>query len=227
MADHAYRVLHMVISRALKIGFRMTIVGLEHIPKDQPVILAANHQAMLDSIAILAMLPADNKAKFMAKKEYFDRSSLRGRLVAWFVGQSAIPVDRSDSQAGKAAIDSLVRAVRAGESVAVHPEGTRVPEQCVYRGKTGVIDVAWQTGAPVVPIGIRGTRQANPPYRRLPRLGREITLVIGKPLTFQSADSRSRLLGGKTALKRKQLRQLMETIAQLADMPYVHKSPPK
>jgi 1-acyl-sn-glycerol-3-phosphate acyltransferase len=200
--------------------FRIKVEGKENIPAG-PVVFAINHQAVIDSICVVAVLPAERGAKFMAKKEYFEGKGPFKRFRTWFIGQSAVPVDRSDRQAGLNAIKSLTETLQAGTSVALHPEGTRAPDRCVYRGKTGFVDIAWQSNRPVVPVGITGSCAANPPGTKLPRVGKRVVIKFGKPmlLTPSSPDD--------ITTNRQQAEVVMRTIARLADMPYVDTGVPR
>jgi hypothetical protein len=83
-----------------------------------------------------------------------------GELVAAFVRRFGLDVVRgSSSRGGAAALRALARAVRAGEDVAVVPDGPRGP---ACRLQAGIIALAAATGAPIVPLGV-----AARPARRL------------------------------------------------------------
>lgn len=172
------------------------------------------HQAILDSVFVLAVLDVHQRAKFIAKAEYFRTDTLFHRLQRWFVGVSAIPVDRLDRESGRQAINALVQAIERRESVAVHAEGTRAPDRRVYKGKLGALRVAHATGAPIIPVGLRGTRDVNPPERKLPRLGK-VEVHFGEPMYF--TEPRHRVQHANEH----QMRQVMERVADLSDMPYL------
>jgi lysophospholipid acyltransferase (LPLAT)-like uncharacterized protein len=83
-----------------------------------------------------------------------------GELVARFVGRFGLPVVRgSSSRGGTLALRALAAAVRAGEDVAVVPDGPRGPRE---RLQAGVVLLAAATGAPIVPLAF-----AARPARRL------------------------------------------------------------
>lgn len=63
------------------------------------------------------------------------------------------------------------------------PEGTRTRTGATARFKRGVGMLVAGTHVPVVPCRLRGTFEAWPPHRRLPRPGK-ITLTVGPPLHF-------------------------------------------
>ena len=61
----------------------------------------------------------------------------------------------STSRGGRQALTGLVRALRAGRSVAITPDGPRGPRQ---RLQTGVLTVAQLSGRPIVPVACGATR---------------------------------------------------------------------
>jgi hypothetical protein len=83
-----------------------------------------------------------------------------GELVARFVRRFGLDVVRgSSSRGGAAALRELARALRAGDDVAVVPDGPRGPS---CRAQAGIVSLAATTGAPIVPLGV-----AARPARRL------------------------------------------------------------
>jgi lysophospholipid acyltransferase (LPLAT)-like uncharacterized protein len=83
-----------------------------------------------------------------------------GEMVAAFVRRFGVDVVRgSSSRGGAAALRALAHAVRAGQDVAVVPDGPRGPS---CRAQPGIVSLAATTGAPIVPVGV-----AARPARRL------------------------------------------------------------
>lgn len=148
---------HALIGPALYLRGRPKVLGRNNIPRRGPVVLAANHLAVLDSFYLT--LAARRQVTFLAKREYFDRGGVTGRLQRWFfsaVGQ--IPVDRRGGARASSALEAAVRIVERGGVWGIHPEGTRSPDGRLYRGRTGAVRVAMDTGVPLVPVAISGTR---------------------------------------------------------------------
>ena len=192
----AYRLCrHVVIGPALYLLGRPKIVGRRNLPRCGPVIVAANHLAVLDSFYLT--LAARRQVTFLAKGDYFDRGGLTGRLLRWFftaVGQ--IPVDRRGGSAASPALEAASRIVERGGVWGIHPEGTRSPDGRLYRGRTGAVRVAMDTGAPLVPVAITGTK----PDRSVPWWGRRVVVEILEPLDL--APHRRRNLGTGLATTR-------------------------
>jgi lysophospholipid acyltransferase (LPLAT)-like uncharacterized protein len=83
-----------------------------------------------------------------------------GQMIAEFAQRFGLDVTRgSSSRGGLDALRELTRAVRAGEDVAMVPDGPRGPAR---RLQAGIVALAAVTGAPIVPVGI-----AARPARRL------------------------------------------------------------
>lgn len=175
-----YRVFkYVLIGPLLRLISRPVVTGLHHIPATGPVIIAANHLAMVDSF--LLCLVIDRPLTFIAKNEYFTRPGVLGRWQHWFfsaVGQ--VPVDRGGGDAATAALIAATAILDAGEIWAIHPEGTRSPDGHLHRGRTGVARVALATGAPVIPIGLSHTAHLRP-HRR-------VRIMVGPLLDLHGHD---------------------------------------
>ena len=77
--------------------------------------------------------------------------------------------------------DEVSAALRAGESMFVFPEGTFVRAPGLLPFRLGAFRAAAETGRPVVPMALAGTRHIFPADTPLLRPGR-ITLTIEPPL---------------------------------------------
>lgn len=178
----AYRLCrHVVIGPALFVAGRPRIRGRHHIPRRGPVIVAANHLAVLDSFYLT--LAARRPVIFLAKREYFDRPGFVGRIQRQFFSMlGQVPVDRHGGAAASPALEAAISIVEGGGAWGIHPEGTRSPDGRLYRGRTGAVRVAMATGAPLVPVAITGTR-SDPalPWRR-----RRVVIEILEPLDLAS-----------------------------------------
>jgi len=122
------------------------------------------------------------KVVFLAKSDYFTGTGVRGALSrAWFEGLGMLPVDRDDSRAALASLDTALEVLGRGEAFGIYPEGTRSRDGRLYRGRTGVAHLALTAGVPVVPVGLTGTEQLQPVGARLPRLVK-VTVAFGPPI---------------------------------------------
>ncbi|WP_432967540.1 lysophospholipid acyltransferase family protein [Dactylosporangium sp. CA-233914] len=173
-----YRLVRATVGRALRLGWRPRVEGLEHIPAGGAV-LAGNHLSVADELFLGAVVP--RHIAFWAKAEYFRRRRLAGVLVR---GLGAIPVERGGGRAVLTALDAGVPVLRDGGLVAVFPEGTRSPDGRAYRGRTGAVRLARLGGVPVVPFGVTGTDLVQPIDARLPRRvpGVRVAFRFGAPM---------------------------------------------
>jgi len=175
-----YSVLHAVVPPVAKMLWRPTVTGLENVPATGPVILASNHLSFADSLVIPIVAP--RKVVFLAKSDYFRGGGIKGTLQkAWFEGMGLIPVDRDDSKAAIASLDTALAVLGRGEAFGIYPEGTRSRDGRLYRGRTGVAHLALTAGVPVVPVGLTGTEKLQPVGSRLPKVV-PITVRFGAPI---------------------------------------------
>jgi 1-acyl-sn-glycerol-3-phosphate acyltransferase len=175
-----YTVLHSVVPPVARLIWRPTVQGLENVPKTGGVILASNHLSFADSLVIPIVVP--RRVAFLAKSDYFTGSGLKGALSkAWFEGMGMLPVDRDDSKAALASLDTALEVLGRGEAFGIYPEGTRSRDGRLYRGRTGVAHLALTAGVPVVPVGLVGTDKLQPVGSRLPRVV-PLTVAFGAPI---------------------------------------------
>ncbi|MBL1079546.1 1-acyl-sn-glycerol-3-phosphate acyltransferase [Nocardia sp. 2] len=201
---------HILVGPVLRLLGRPKVEGLHHVPKDGPVIIAANHLAVVDSLYLCLVL--DRPVTFLAKQEYFTGGGLRGRINRWVMKAThQVPVDRTGGSAGSDSLTAASRILEGGGIWGIHPEGTRSPDGRIYRGRTGVIRVAMQTGAPVVPVVLSGTDKVNPRHRRFLRPAK-VRVSFGRPRYFLPADQQG---------VRRATDDLMADIVRRSGRPYV------
>ncbi len=175
-----YPVVDAVLPPLFKAIWRPAVEGLDHIPAEGPLILASNHLSFADSVVIPVVVP--RKVVFMAKSDYFTGPGLKGRAIkAWFEMLDMIPVDRDDNQSALAALDIAMEVLERGEAFGVYPEGTRSRDGRLYRGRTGVAQLALVSGAPIVPVGLIGTERLQPVGTTVPRIIK-VQVRFGAPI---------------------------------------------
>ena len=178
------------ISFLARLIFRPRVLGTENVPRTGPVVIAANHLSFVDSVVIALVAP--RRVVFLAKAEYFTGKGLRGRLVRrLFRALGAVPVERGTYHSARSSLEVSRRIINDGNAFAIYPEGTRSLDGKLYRGRAGVAWLALSTGAPVVPVGLRGTERLQPVGARLPRPHR-VTVHFGQPLEFPGRENTAR-----------------------------------
>ncbi len=194
---------------------RPRAVGLEHIPATGPAVIASNHLSFIDSMYLPLMI--DRPVVFPAKAEYFTARGPLGRLwAAYLRSTNQLQIDREGARSAQATLEAAVDLLRAGELFGFYPEGTRSPDGRLYRGRSGIGYLALNSGAPVIPVAMMGTRKMLPPGAPLPRPTR-IEIRIGEPLKFDH------LAGEPPAKARRTVAdEVMRAIRQLSGQEYVH-----
>ncbi len=206
-----YRALELTLAPALRGIYRPTVTGLDLVPRTGPVILAGNHVSFADEF--FTPLAARRQVFYFAKAEYFTTPGPRGRaMAAFFRSMGQVPVQRSDPRSAAAVLDIGVEVLSGGRALGIFPEGPRSPDGRLYRFRTGVARLALRSGAPVVPVGIAGTREVQPPgsarWHRAP-----VRVSFGAPMAFghRAAEERSsRVLREVTEIVRAAVQQLSE-----------------
>jgi 1-acyl-sn-glycerol-3-phosphate acyltransferase len=93
-----------------------------------------------------------------------------------------IPIDRTGGDAAERALNTAARVLESGEFFGIYPEGTRARDGKLHRGRTGAARLALRTGAPIIPVGIKGTRDIQPPDAKLPRPFKRAEVRFGRPI---------------------------------------------
>ncbi|GHJ14312.1 MULTISPECIES: lysophospholipid acyltransferase family protein [unclassified Micromonospora] len=215
-----YTIGKLTVAPTLRLAFRPHVEGLEHIPATGGAIFAGNHLSVADELLLGTVVP--RHLAFWAKSEYFNGTGVKGGFSKFVLtGLGAIPVERAGGRAALSAFDAAIPVLKAGDLVAVYPEGTRSPDGRLYRGRTGAARLAVAAGVPIIPVGVTGTDKAQPIGTRVPRPGRaKITIKFGKPLDFTGRpDDRTSL--------RTMTDELMTEIQKLTGQEYVPRYAPK
>ncbi|MFZ9628321.1 MAG: lysophospholipid acyltransferase family protein [Ilumatobacteraceae bacterium] len=162
-----------------------TLEGFDRLPAEGPAILAPNHVSFLDSAFLMLHVPRN--ISFVGKAEYMD--SWKTRVLFPMMGM--IPIDRSGGEKSQAALDTAEAVLRRGELFGIFPEGTRSRDGVLHKGRTGAARLALTVGCPIFPVGVIGTREIQPPDAPVPRLFRECTIRIGRPINVQRSRDRA------------------------------------
>jgi 1-acyl-sn-glycerol-3-phosphate acyltransferase len=182
--------------------------ALDELPRDGPLILAANHASNLDAPVIGAWLipKLGRRIHWLGKKELFDWP-----VVGWVAANGGVhPVDR-----GSADVEAFRLARRnldEGQVLFVFPEGTRSPDGSLQEAHDGLASLALRTGAPIVPIAIAGSSKVWPRGQKLPHPGGRVTVRVGRP--FRLADVLPSDVERRTA-KTLATKAIMDRIAEM------------
>ncbi|MEM4240399.1 MAG: lysophospholipid acyltransferase family protein [Candidatus Woesearchaeota archaeon] len=181
--------------------------GFENIPESGPAILVANHSSYIDAPLICAL--TDWHCKRWPRGIIYKGIYEKNRFIRYFAGTvyRAIPTNGS---VGKA-IEALAR----GDIIMLFPEGGRSldgkMQKCTHQGLGAM---ASATGAPAIPVGIRGTYGWWPAHRRMPSLlsFKKISIKVGKPVKYSGKATKKDRLSFQ--------RKVMRAVAKLARTKY-------
>lgn len=175
-AGRIQRIAKVVMTPPFRFAWRVHTEGLDHVPATGGALIAPNHTSVLDSFFVPLVLK--RRITYVGKAEYLDDWKTR----YLFPALGMIPIDRSGGSASAAALDAAAAVLERGELFGIYPEGTRSRTGDLYKGHTGVARLALRTGCPIVPVGIIGAREVQPPEARFPRLFREVLIRFGEPI---------------------------------------------
>src|SRR3954470_7377980 len=164
------------------LDIQLSASGAEHVPP-RAVVYMSNHQSHLDIPMLYATLPSPT-IRMLAKAELF-------RIPLWGRGLRAadfIEVDRSNHGRAVQSIEQAARLLREGVSIYLAPEGTRSIDGRIGKLKKGGFHLALETGAPIVPVAIRGTIDILPRGGRVMRSGQRVRVRIGPPIEVAGRD---------------------------------------
>ncbi len=148
-----------IVTRAFKCvafisGVKLTLKGLENIPKDKAVLYVPNHRSIFDIIITYYCMPG--QTGYVAKKE-------TGKVPIfnwWMALMNCQFLDRKDLRKGLKVILRCCDLVKKGTSITIFPEGTRNKgTEDIQPFHDGSFKIAEKTGCPIVPIAINNTDQ--------------------------------------------------------------------
>ncbi len=189
----------------------LEIEGMEHIPKSGPALITPNHVAFIDSVFITTLMPRRTLA--VGKADYMD--SWKTKFL--FPATGMIPIDRSGGSASQAALDTAAASLERGDLFLIYPEGTRTRTGYLHKGRTGAARLALRTGAPIIPVGLRGTDRIQPVDTVKPVINVPCEVRIGKPIDV----SRYRDRQDDRRVLRQITDEVMFEVAELSGQTYV------
>jgi len=151
------------------------IVGADLVPRRGPLILVANHQSLLDPLALMAAMPRE--ITFLAAA-YLFRLPVVG-LVIRAVGAMPVRGEEGDLRSLRKSLALL----REGKAIGLFPEGGVSRPGELRPFMPGWAYLALKSGAPVVPVILYGSSKVLPAGAFIPRPGR-ICIKVLPPVAF-------------------------------------------
>lgn len=166
-------------------GCKKTIVGIENIPADTPVMYAANHRSFYDIILAYATVP--NQTAFVSKKEIKKMPC----VGLWMYFLNCLFMDRGNVKQNLNVILNAISLVKKGYSIYIAPEGTRNATDTLLDFKEGSMKIATKGKCPIVPVCFHGTEQIF--ENHLPWIHKgQIRIEFGKPVYPEELDKETR-----------------------------------
>jgi 1-acylglycerol-3-phosphate O-acyltransferases len=185
---------------------RVRVIDADKMPREGGLVVAANHESMLDMFMIGYRVP--RYIKWMAKEELF-----KNKLIAKFITAcGAYPVKRSarDVSAARTTFEMLEK----GEPVGIFPQGTRSKGNGrAHKAKHGVAKFAVEADVPVQPVAIWGKI----------RLFGRVYVRFGDPIRLPQSTEDTKYTKEEY---QKMSQEILDTIYMLMEVPEIenHKS---
>lgn len=180
MVQWAFRVILFIC------GTKLTVIGEENVPKDEPVLYIGNHRSYFDIIITYARCP---RLTGYVAKNTMEKVPL---LSAWMKRLHCLFINREDVKEALKTILTGIDNIKNGISMCIFPEGTRNrSEDLMLPFKEGSFKMAEKTGCAIVPMAI--TNSAEILENHFPRVKRtHVILEYGKPIYPNELDKETR-----------------------------------
>lgn len=198
------RIVQWAFRVVLKLaGTKITVIGEEHVPKDQAVLYIPNHLSYFDIVITYSRCPG--LTGYIAKD-----TMLRYPLLSnWMKHLYCLFLDREDMKAGLKMVLTGIDQIKKGISICIFPEGTRNPhpENGMLPFKEGSLKMAEKTGCPIIPIAISNTNQIFESH--MPFIKKcSVIVEYGEPILVKELEKEQRkFLGAYTQSK---IEEMME-----------------
>lgn len=166
-------------------GVRLTVIGEENVPKDEPVLYIGNHRSFFDVVVTYARCPG--LTGYIAK----DGVNKVPIFRIWMKRLHCIFLKRDDMKEGLKVILKAIEYVKSGISICIFPEGTRNKDKdnptSLLPFKEGSFKIASKTGCKIVPMALIGT--ADILENHFPWIhSTDIKLIYGEPIDVSALD---------------------------------------
>lgn len=133
-------------------GTKLTVIGEENVPKDEPILYVLNHRGFFDILLTYTRVP--RPTGYVAKKEMLKFLT----LTKWMKNLYCEFMDRSDLRKGMESINNCTEKIKKGISIAIFPEGTRnKTDEPLLEFHKGSFKIAEKTNCKIVPVVLNNT----------------------------------------------------------------------
>jgi len=156
-------------------GARLRVIGAENLRKYPVAVYSSNHTSYMDTPVIFGALPF--QFRILARKELWPIP-----FIGWYLNRSGqIQIDTGNPRATLSSLGAGAKALRAGMSLFVFPEGGRTKNGELKPFLSGAAYLAIRAQVPLVPMALSGVYELLPIHTRHFFPG-EVTLSVGEPI---------------------------------------------
>ncbi len=152
----------------------LTGPGVRRIPEDGALIVAMNHVSFLDPWFLNVMFP--RSVHFLVNENWYYKSAF---WTGFFKANGCVPVGGHPRQT----LSVMNQLLDRGRVVGIFPEGAISDDGKIKRFRSGISRLAAATGAPVMPLGIRGSYDSIPRGTKWPKPS-SVHVHVGEPFCF-------------------------------------------
>lgn len=162
-------------------NIKVEIIGAENFMFGKSQMFIANHQSDFDALIVLANIPV--QIRWIAKRDLFNLP-----LVGMTMRKAGhIEIDQNHRDESSHNIDFAIRHIQKRKSMMTFPEGVKGKDGEIQSFQPEAFYLAIQSGIPIVPVSIIGSRQimSQGSFRIKPA---RIKLIIAKPIEAKYFD---------------------------------------
>lgn len=174
------------------VRLKFAVINAEacHYPPGRCIILMGNHSSLYDIPLVISALPGS--IRMLAKRELF-------KVPIWGAAMRQaefLSIDRKNREQAIKDLQVAKTKMQDGIILWIAPEGTRSASSQLLPFKKGGFILAIQTGAIIIPVGIRGANNVLPARTLQFNLNQHVTLQLGEPIDAANytLDSKEQLM---------------------------------
>lgn len=177
--------LRWVILAMMRVCYRLTVRGQQHVPEKGAALMVCNHVSFMDALVLGGASP--RPVRFVMDQPIFESPWLKW----WFQLVGAIPIDSERRNPGslRRALEEVSQALKSGEIVMVFPEGRLTPDGETHTFRRGLETILARDAVPVIPVGLAGlwgswtSNHGGAALKKWPRRFRaRVSLHFGPPV---------------------------------------------
>lgn len=172
----AVKIINWGFSCLSALAAKVTVKGLENIPKDETVVFMGNHRGYFDVIITYQYLP------FLTSIISKDALKKFPVVSNWMSRLGCLYLEKDNPKQNLGTILTAIDYIKNGTSMLIFPEGKRNLGEGVDTFQGGSFKLTQKTGARIVPFSITNTREVW--ERQFPWLSRQkVTLEFLPPIS--------------------------------------------